>query len=85
MAIVSIAGAWNSYRTQLLQGADSVQLTETRRAFYAGSAAFFSEIGAAFDGPGPGTAEEELKLLALLRELADFRELVLTGGDSLAR
>jgi hypothetical protein len=52
----SINGEWESYRTQVLpKDAPPIQIMECRRAFYAGSEAFFRCV---FDVSGDDVSED---------------------------
>ncbi len=71
---------WMSYRNAVIpRGAPSVQLTESRRAFYAGAAAFYSIVLNRMT-PGSEPSDEDVALMRKLdQELKDFRRRVEVG------
>jgi hypothetical protein len=76
-----IQDAWLSYRDAVLPaGAPSVQITECRRAFYAGAQAFFSATMTAFDPTTSDATDGDVTLLADMQmELEQFCEQVKQG------
>ena len=75
-----LAKEWTKYRKAVYpEGTPKVQLTETRRAFYAGAWAFFN---LALNGMGEEAEEtqEDVDLLKNLdAEIGEFCELVRQG------
>jgi hypothetical protein len=75
---------WKSYAREVLPvapwpGENSQQRIETRRAFYAGARAAFTEIMRGLTpGPDPQPADERM-LLDLEEELGDFLKAVKDG------
>ena len=71
---------WESYCAEVVPlGARAVQITECRRAFYAGGLALFSSIMAMLD-PGTEPTEADLnKLTEIENELKQFGKDVLKG------
>jgi hypothetical protein len=71
---------WNSYRIAVITGPATVaQLTDMRRAFYAGAAAFQTEVLRGLT-PGPDEREADLLMLAELNdELLEFKRKVKEG------
>lgn len=72
--------AWTGYRRKVIPiSAGPAQVTETRRAFYAGAQALMGEIMAGLD-PGPDATASDLEFLAdISRELEVFGRDVLEG------
>ena len=76
-----IGEQWNSYAREVLSDAWNLdpQRIETRRAFYAGARAAFTEIMRGLTpGPDPQPADERM-LLDLEEELGDFLKAVKDG------
>ena len=77
---MTIGEQWESFRKEYVPAdAASVQVTETRRAFYAGAAAFFGGIYQSLDDGAETTDEDVAKLAAMHQELLDFGALVESG------
>lgn len=68
---------WLQYREAVIPpDAPSVQLTECRRAFYAGAHAFFTETLVLID-PSAGPTDEDVRKLGLMQaELNRFKDSV---------
>jgi hypothetical protein len=76
-----IGEQWNSYAREVLSDAWNLdpQRIETRRAFYAGARAAFTEIMRGLTpGPDPQPADERM-LLDLEEELGEFLKAVKRG------
>jgi hypothetical protein len=71
---------WMSYRNAVLpQHASLIQLTELRRAFYAGSWAFYSLLMNSLE-PGTEETPKDLELMAALDgEMREFQKRVVRG------
>jgi len=70
---------WDSYQTLLPKDAPAVQIQETRRAFYAGAQALFSNVMTILE-PGAEPTDNDLIFMdALVRELAQFTEDLKAG------
>lgn len=78
---MSLSSEWLSYALQVLPaGAPEAQRVETRRAFYAGAAAFMNTALAALTPvDGEPTAEELAAFDATVRELEAFARDVRGG------
>lgn len=65
--------SWDSYAERVLpKNAPPVQIQETRRAFYAGAQALFTNVMQALD-PGTEPTADDLRYMdALVLELAQF-------------
>jgi hypothetical protein len=75
----SLAETWLSYQKILPADAGEIQITETRRAFYAGATALWSLIMSTLD-PGLDPTDAELKRMdALDAELTAFQQAVRDG------
>lgn len=75
-----IGQLWLGYREQVLpKNAGSVQLMETRRAFYAGAHALFTELMVMFDPNSEPTSEDVRRLSLVETELKRFNDRVKQG------
>ncbi len=82
MARNMIAKEWQSYReSAVTPNAGAVQITETRRAFFAGAAALYSIVMQGLS-PEPEATDADLALMAdLHEELLQFSLRVSDGGN----
>lgn len=63
-----LASAWQSYAQDVMSPkAGNAQRIETRRAFYAGAAAFYDGLLAALT-PGPEATDGDVRVLSAVRE-----------------
>jgi hypothetical protein len=70
-----IAAQWESYRKNVIPpGAPEVQVTECRRAFLAGAAAFFNEIQNVLSPSTDVTDADVAQLDGLVQELRAMAE-----------
>ena len=77
---MTLADQWTEFSKEFVPAnAPPVQLTETRRAYYAGAAAFFSTIYHSMDEGAEATDADVTKLAAMHQELIDFGLLVGDG------
>lgn len=75
-----IAAEWQSYLTEVVpKDASTVQITETRRAFYSGALAFFNVLANKVS-PGVEPTKADMALMNQLKaELNDFAAKVASG------
>lgn len=80
---MTLLDEWRSYRGEVLpRNAPAVQVRETRRAFYAGAAAWFGLMLRAADQPGDEPTEVELSRVdALNAELEAFGKAIGTPAE----
>lgn len=72
---------WLSYKMHIPSDAPEIQFHETRRAFYAGALALFSQVTDMFDPKSPEPTSKDLASMQdLYKELMDFVELVKAGS-----
>ncbi len=74
-----IAKLWESYLLILPKDATANQITETRRAFYAGAQALFHSILVNLDPDQEPTENDLRRMDDIQQELREFREMVLKG------
>jgi len=69
-----LAAAWERYLLHVLpKNAPSIQVTECRRAFFAGAESFFDIQNNAYDGSTPEPTEADLQIITdLNNELIEF-------------
>jgi len=72
--------AWRSYRTGVLpEDASTIQLIETRRAFFAGAWALYTELTVMFDAGREPTESDDAKMLSIVAEMKRFNDRVKVG------
>ena len=79
MASPSLSKQWQSFCLACLRDVGEVQYRETRRAFYAGAGAMFTEMMTMLD-PGEEPTEADIaNVESLRRELVSFDDEVKAG------
>lgn len=80
MSADRFAKCWERYSEKVLpRGAGEVQVTETRRAFYAGGTALFYAVMAMLE-PGSEPTEADMRAMTALRDELDAFAAALVAG-----
>ena len=71
---------WLDYKMRVVpRDAPAIQIKETRRAFYAGAMAFYSQVMSLLE-PGPEPTAKDLQMVGdMVEELIEFNEKVKRG------